>query len=180
MGLTALDMIVILLIAAGAVVGWLRGFVSEILSLFAWFLAIMALRYLHAPVRDLLVHPVGTVAGASVLAFVIVFGLVFLGGKLASRRLGTRVRTSIVGPVDRVLGAVFGAVKGLIGATLLFLTINLVYDTIWGRAAIRPEWMAQSRTYPLLKSSGTTVVDLVEAQRGPPPAGNQAEPANAQ
>ena len=180
MGLTALDMIVILLVGAGAVIGWLRGFVCEVLSLFAWFLAIVALRYLHAPVRDLLVHPVGTVAGASVLAFVIVFGLVFLGGKLASRRLGTRVRSSIVGPLDRVLGAVFGGLKGLIGATLLFLAVNLVYDTIWGRAAIRPDWMSQSRTYPLLKSSSTTVVDLVEAQRGPPPAGNQAEPANAQ
>ena len=70
MGLTALDIIVILLVGAGLVVGWLRGFVAEMLSLFAWFLAIVALRYLHAPVRDLLVGPVGTVAGASVLAFV--------------------------------------------------------------------------------------------------------------
>ena len=120
MGLTALDIIVLLLVGAGLVVGWLRGFVAEILSLFAWFLAIVALRYLHAPVRDLLVGPVGTVAGASVLAFALVFGLVFVGGKLASRRLGGRVRNSVVGPVDRLLGAGFGALKGLIGATLLF------------------------------------------------------------
>lgn len=180
MGLTALDIIVILLVGAGLLFGWLRGFVCEILSLFAWFLAIVALRYLHEPVRDLLVGPVGTVAGASVLAFVIVFGIVFLGGKLASRRLGSRVRQSVVGPLDRVLGAGFGALKGLIGATLLFLAINLVYDTIWGRAAIRPEWMAQSRTYPLLESSSSTVVDLVEAQRGPAPAGNEAAISNGQ
>ena len=86
MGLTALDIIVILLVGAGAVFGWLRGFVAELLSLFAWFLAIVALRYLHEPVRDLLAGPVGTVSGASVLAFALVFGLVFLAGKLASRR----------------------------------------------------------------------------------------------
>ena len=178
MGLTALDIVVILLVGAGLLFGWLRGFVCEILSLFAWFLAIVALRYLHEPVRDLLAGPVGT--GASVLAFVLVFGLVFLGGKLASRRLGSRVRQSVVGPVDRVLGAGFGALKGLIGATLLFLAVNLVYDTIWGRAAIRPEWMAQSRTYPLLKSSSSTVVDLVEAQRGPAPPGNEAAISNGQ
>ena len=119
MGLTALDIVVILLVGAGALFGWLRGFVCEVLSLLAWFLAIVALRYLYAPVHDLLVRPVGT--GASVVAFVLVFGLVFLGGKLASRRLGSRVRQSVVGPVDRVLGAGFGALKGLIGATLLFL-----------------------------------------------------------
>jgi membrane protein required for colicin V production len=177
MGLTALDIVVVLLVGAGLVLGWLRGFVSEILSLFAWFLAIFALRYLHEPVRDLLVGPVGTVAGASVLAFAIVFGLVFLGGKLASRRLGTRVRNSVVGPVDHALGAGFGALKGLIGATVLFLAISLVYDTIWSRAAERPEWMTESRTYPLLKSSSAAFVDLVEARRGPDPEGKSAEPA---
>jgi len=174
MGLSALDIVVVLLVGAGLVFGWLRGFVSEALSLFAWFLAIAALRYLHEPVRDLLVGPVGTVAGASVLAFALVFGTVFIGGKLASRRLGGRVRRSVVGPLDRVLGAGFGALKGLIGATVLFLTLSLVYDTIWGRAAPRPEWMTGSRTYPLLKSSGATIVDLVEAQRGPAPEGNQS------
>ena len=167
MGLTALDIIVIILVGAGLVFGFLRGFVFEILSLLAWFMAIIALRYFHEPVRDLLVSPVGTVAGASVLAFALVFGIVFIAGKLASRRVGARVRKSVVGPVDRVLGSGFGALKGLIGATLLYLAANLVYDTIWGRAAERPEWMAQSRTYPLLHASGEAIVDLVEARRGP-------------
>ncbi|MGZ8997551.1 MAG: CvpA family protein [Allosphingosinicella sp.] len=167
MGLTALDIIVIILVGAGLVFGFLRGFVFEILSLLAWFMAIIALRYLHEPVRDLLIGPVGTVAGASILAFFLVFGVVFIAGKLASRRVGARVRKSVVGPVDRVLGSGFGALKGLIAATLLYLTANLLYDTIWGRAAERPAWMAQSRTYPLLHGSGETIVDLVEARRGP-------------
>ena len=167
MGLTALDIIVIILVGAGLVFGFLRGFVFEILSLLAWFMAIIALRYLHEPVRDLLVAPVGTVAGASILAFVLVFGIVFVLGKLASRRVGARVRKSVVGPVDRILGSGFGALKGLIGATMLYLAANLIYDTIWGRAAERPTWMAQSRTYPLLHGSGKAIVDLVEARRGP-------------
>jgi len=178
--MTALDILVILLVGAGLVFGGLRGFVAEILSLLAWFLAIVALRYLHEPVSGLLVGPVGTVSGASMLAFIIIFGLVFVGGKLASRRLGRRVRDSVVGPIDRILGAGFGALKGLIGATLLFLGVSLVYDTIWGRAAERPEWMTNSRTYPLLQSSGATIVDLVEARRGPEPAGNEAAAQNAQ
>jgi len=121
MGLTALDMIVILLIAAGALVGWLRGFVSEILTLFAWFLAIMALRYLHAPVRDLLVHPVGTVAGASVLVTHLVFGLVFLGiaaywalvtaGIVSSDRLGLLLPLTLV--LAGAIGLVTIAARGL-------------------------------------------------------------------
>src|SRR3954463_9606275 len=178
MGLTALDIVVLLLVAAGALFGWLRGFVCEILSLLAWFLAIVALRYLYEPVHALLVRPVGT--GASVVAFVLVFGLVFLGGKLASRRLGTRVRQSVVGPVDRVLGAGFGALKGLIGATLLYLGANLLYDTIYGAEANRPEWQGSSRPYPLLSASGRAIVGFVEWRRGAPkdPVYRQPVPAN--
>lgn len=172
MGLTMLDIVVLLLVGAGLVFGFLRGFVAEVLSLFAWILAIVALRYFYEPVERLLAGPIGTESGAAALAFVLVFGLVFLGGKLASRRLGTRVRQSVVGPVDRVLGAGFGALKGLIWATLLYLLLSLVYDTIWGRAAARPEWISESRTYHLLESSGETIVDLVEAQRGPDPEEN--------
>jgi membrane protein required for colicin V production len=172
--MTALDILVILLVGAGLVFGWLRGFVAELLSLFAWFLAILALRLLHAPVAGALEGLVGTESGAAVLAFVLVFGLVFFAGKLASRRVGARVRKSVVGPLDRVLGAAFGAVKGLIGITLLFLAFNLVYDTVYGRRAARPDWVRKSMTYSLLKSSGATVVDLVEAQRGPAPDSNES------
>jgi membrane protein required for colicin V production len=167
MGLTALDILVLVLVGGGLVLGAIRGFVCEILSLFAWVAAILALSYFHAPATDFIYGPIGTWAGASMAAFTLVFGLVFLVGKLLSRRVGKRVRGSVVGPIDRVLGAGFGALKGLIGATLLYLAANLLYDTLWGRNAERPEWMAQSRTYPLLHASGEAIVDLVEARRGP-------------
>ncbi len=179
MGLTALDIVVVLLVGAGLLFGFLRGFVAEILSLFAWILAIVALRYFHAPVAAALEGPVGN--GAWLLAFAIVFGIVFFLGKLASHRLGGRVRSSVVGPVDRLLGGGFGALKGLIGATLLYLALNFVYDMMWGRAAARPEWMAQSRTYSLLHASGEAITDLVEARRGSEPeAGANATEANFQ
>ena len=165
MSLTALDIITVILVGAGLVFGFMRGFVAEILSLFAWILAVLALSYFHAPVAALLSGPVGS--GAWLLAFVLVFGLVFGLGKLASRRLGGRVRRSVVGPVDRILGGGFGALKGLIGATLLYLALNFVFDMLWGRVAPRPDWIANSRTYPLLHASGEAVVDVVEGRRGP-------------
>jgi membrane protein required for colicin V production len=178
MALTALDILVVLLVGAGLVLGFLRGFVAEILSLFAWILAILALRYFHAPIATALEGPVGS--GAWLLAFVLVFGVVFVLGKLASRRLGGRVRRSVVGPIDRILGAGFGALKGLIIATLVYLAMNFLFDLMWGRASDRPLWMSESRTYPLLHGSGEAIVDLVEAQRGPPPEQNQAAPQNRQ
>jgi|RhiMethySRZTD1v2_1073278.scaffolds.fasta_scaffold189553_2 membrane protein required for colicin V production len=172
MALTALDIVVLLFVGAGLILGFLRGFVAELLSLIAWILAIVALRYFHEPAVRLLEGPVGS--GAWLLAFALVFGIVFVLGKLASRRLGGRVRNSVVGPIDRVLGAGFGALKGLIVATLLYLAANFAYDMVWGRVAARPTWMADSRTFPLLHASGEAIVDLVEARRGAAPEANQA------
>jgi membrane protein required for colicin V production len=160
--LTALDILVLVLVGGGLVRGVMRGFVGEVLSLLAWVAAVVALKLLHTPATAALAG-VGT--GAAVLAFVLVFGIVFFGGKLIARQIGTATKRSIVGPFDRVLGGGFGVLKGLIGATLLYLAASLVYDTIHGRTAERPQWMLQSRTYPLLNASGRAIVDFVEARR---------------
>ena len=177
MGFTALDIIVIFLVGGGLVFGWLRGFVAEVLSLFAWFLAILALRVLHPPLSDALEGPIGTASGAAVLAFIIIFGFVFIGGKFISRRVGGRVRNSIIGPLDRVLGAGLGALKGLIGVTILFMILNIVYSfSFLGGAGGRPEWMTGAATYGLLKSTSGTVSEFVADQQN---AMNEAEAQNA-
>ena len=178
--MTALDIIVLRLVGGGLVQGWFKGLVGEVLSLAAWIVAIVFLKLLHGPVTTALEPAVGTRSGSAVLAFALVFGIVFAIGKLVSRRVGAGIRNSVIGPVDRVLGAGFGALKGLIGATLLYLGGNLVYDTIWGSAAPRPAWMAESRTYPLLYASGRAIVDFVEWRRGAPTEPRQrAAPAKA-
>ena len=166
--MTALDIIVLLLVGGGLVTGWFKGFVGEVLSLAAWIVAIVFLKLLHTPVTGALEGAVGTRSGAAVLAFALVFGITFFAGRFVARRVGGGVKRSVVGPVDHVLGAGFGALKGLIGATLLYLAANLVYDTIWGRDSVRPDWMAQSRSYPLLSASGQAIVDFVEWRRGRP------------
>ena len=130
--LTALDIIVLVLVGGGLVLGFMRGFIGEVLSLLAWVAAIVALKFLHTPATAMLAG-IGT--GAAVLAFVLVFGLVFVAGKLIARSIGTATRRSAVGPFDRLLGAGFGALKGLILATLLYLAAALVYDTIYGASA---------------------------------------------
>jgi membrane protein required for colicin V production len=177
MAFTALDIIVFVAVIAGAAFGVMRGFVAEVLSLFAWFLSIAALRYLYEPVSGALVRPVGTESGAGILAFVLIFGSVFILGKIASRRVGKRVRQSIVGSMDRALGGGFGALKGLLGATLLFMGFTLITDTISFGSNERPRWIAEARSYGLLESSRERIIGFVGSQRGPTPptaTGNSA------
>jgi membrane protein required for colicin V production len=168
--MTALDIFVFLLLVGGAAIGFVRGFVHEVISLLAWIVAIAMLKLFHTQLWTGLTGTFGTsAAGAAVLAFAILFVPSFLIVKLLARQLGGRTRRSpVVGPVDRVLGGGFGMLKGLLGATLFFLLANLATDMVYGPQAERPAWMVKSRTYPLLNASGRGIVDWVEARRRKP------------
>jgi membrane protein required for colicin V production len=166
-GFTSLDMMVLVSLAVAGGFGAMRGFVTEVFLLAAWIAGIVAVKLLHAMATAMLVKPVGSEGGASILAVTLVFGLTFLSIRLIGNRLGRSTRGSLLGPFDRVLGLGFGMIKGLLAATLAFLLMVQVYDIINGRDAARPDWMLKSRTYDLLRASSTALVSAVEAGRAP-------------
>jgi membrane protein required for colicin V production len=165
--MTALDVFVFLLLIGGAAIGFVRGFVHEVISLFAWIVGIAMLKLFHAQLWTGLQNSFDTSpAAGAVLAFAILFVPSFVIVKLLARQVGGRTRRhSVLGPFDRVLGGGFGALKGLLGVTLFFLLANLATDMVYGPQADRPGWMTRSRTYPLLNASGRAIVDWVEARR---------------
>lgn len=163
--MTALDIFVLLLMGGGAIFGFMRGFVQEVLSLVAWLLVVIGVRFLHTPITDFLRAPIGSDGGASVLAFAAIVIVTYALGRWVARSIGSRSRKSVLGPVDRVLGFGFGMIKGLIGATLAYLLVIMVYDLVYGEESQRPEWLQESRTYPLLNASGNAMVDFVEERR---------------
>jgi len=165
--MTALDIFVILVVGGAALVGFVRGFAHEVLALLAWIIAIVALKVFHGPLAMRLTDSVGNEAGAAVLAFALLFLPTYIAVKLFAKAVGGRTRRSVLGPFDRLLGGGFGMVKGLLGATLIFLLANLATDLVYGGHAARPEWMTKSRTFPLLNASGRAVVDWVEERKRP-------------
>ncbi len=165
MALTSLDVIVLIAVAGAAILGAMRGFVAEVLSLFAWIAMVAALKLFHIALAQALTAYVGTVSGAAVLAFALIVGVTYVGGKLVANAIGARTRTSILGPIDRALGLGFGALKGLIFASLAFLLVTLVIDTVGGGPSRRPEWMVKSRTYPLLNATSAGIADFVDRRR---------------
>lgn len=179
--LTALDILVLTLVGGGAVLGFMRGLVQEVTTLLAWVLAIAAVRFFHPMVTDLLSGWIEAPGGAAMLAFVILFGGVFAFAKWGSRAMGQRSRASLVGGVDRGLGAGFGAIKGLMVATLLFMGATLLYDIGYGNAQ-RPAWMTESRTYPALSATSAALSKVIaerraEARSAQDEADKQAAPA---
>ena len=165
MGLTALDILVLIAVLGAALMGLMRGFVTEVLSLFAWVAVTAALKLFHIPLALALTRWVGTASGAAVLAFAILTAVFYFGGRWVAKAIGARTRSSILGPIDRALGFGFGALKGLILASLAFLLVALLVDTARGGPAQRPEWMTRSHTYPLLNATSAGIADFVDRRR---------------
>lgn len=162
--MTGFDIAILLLVGLGAVTGFLRGFVQEVLALAAWVLSLVAIRNLHTPLTAALVPHVGTESGAGVLAFAILLLVPFAIVKLLATRMGEASRNSVLGPIDRLIGFGFGAVKGMVIAVMAFSVLVLGYDTVWGIGG-RPTWITQARSYPFVNAASEALVQLIAERR---------------
>ncbi|WP_120715761.1 CvpA family protein [Tsuneonella amylolytica] len=175
--MTGFDIIVLTIVAVAAIGGFMRGFVQEVLSLLAWAVAILAIYNLHTPLYEWLVLRIGNPTGAATLAFALLLLIPYAGMKLIAGRLGESSRTSFLGPIDRVLGFGFGAIKGAVVVTCAFALLVLGYDAAWGIAG-RPGWVVQARTYPLVNASADALVKMID-NRGNSSRDTQSEAAPA-
>lgn len=163
--MTGFDIGVLLLVGLGAITGFMRGFVQEVLALAAWIFALVAIHYLHSPLTAALVPIIGNGAGAApVLAFALLLLVPYATVKLIGTRLGSASRNSVLGPIDRLLGFGFGALKGMVIAVLAFSVLVLGFDITWG-AGGRPDWITQSRSYPFVNASSEALVKMLSERR---------------
>jgi len=162
--MTGFDIAVLILVGFAAIGGFFRGFVHEILSLVAWIAAIAAIRAFHAALTGFLMPWVSSTSGAAVLAFVLLLAVPYFAIRFVARWLGEKSRSSLLGPIDRVLGFGFGAVKGTIIVVMGFSVLVLGYDTVWGVSG-RPDWITGARTYPFVNASSEELVKLIARHR---------------
>lgn len=162
--MTGFDIAIMILIGLGAITGFMRGLVQEVLSLAAWVLAMVAIHNLHTPLSMQLVRYVGTESGAAVLAFALLLLVPYAIFRLLADRLGQASRNSVLGPIDRLLGFGFGTIKGAIIAVMAFSVLVLGYDTVWGVGG-RPTWIVQSRSYPFINAASEQLVGMIAERR---------------
>ena len=131
--MAVLDWVAAAVLAASVLLGLWRGLVFEVLSVLNWVAAFVLAQWL-AP-RAAALMPLGH-AGDSIryaAGFAVVFiAALFAGGLLAwlTRKL---VAASGLAPVDRVLGAVFGLVRGALAVLAAAVVVHLtgLKDSGW-------------------------------------------------
>jgi len=162
--LGSFDIIVLIIVGVAAVGGFLRGLVQEVLSLAAWILALFAIHYLHTPLYNALSDWIQPGTPVAILAFALLLLIPYAAMKLIAGRAGEAARGSILGPIDRVLGFGFGAIKGFLIVIVAFSLLVLGYDAAWGVAG-RPGWITSARTYPVINASAGQLVKMIETRR---------------
>lgn len=158
------DIIVLIIVGVAAVGGFLRGLVQEVLSLAAWALAAAAIYYLHTPLTEALYEYLDVEPATSILAFALLLLIPYAAMKLIANNVGEASRNSILGPIDRVLGFGFGVIKGALIMVFAFSVIALGFDSMWGYKG-RPVWITTARTYPVIDSASSDLVNIIAERR---------------
>lgn len=161
------DLFVVLVILGSAAYAVWKGFVAETLSIVAWAAAAFASLYLGHWVGRTIAPLIGTPWLSMVIGYAAVFVAAFIPLQFASHRFSEGVKHSPVGPLDRVLGATFGIVRGL-----AILGVAYLIFTAFVPIRSQPEWLLNARTLPLIQSSSEVILALIP-DHGDRPAGSE-------
>ena len=157
---TGFDYVVLTIIALFAIGGLMRGLTQEAFSLAGWLGAAVVVRLFHEEATVWLAPRVGGEASGAIIAFLLLFFGTLILGRILATTIGGATRRSAIGPIDRVLGLGFGAVKGIILSSVLFL-LTQFGTGLFDPDRTPPDWLTQSRSAPLLALSANAMVGWV-------------------
>jgi membrane protein required for colicin V production len=159
LGLTVVDPIVLAVVFISAAYATYKGFVSETLSIFAWAAAAFATLFFGPKLAPVTRGLVGAPWLAVLTGYALIFLVVLIPLSFMSFRFAGTVKNSPVGTLDRVLGAVFGIVRGLAIVGLAYIAFTYVVSV-----KSQPDWVARAWTLPVVKGSSEVLLSLVPDQ----------------
>jgi membrane protein required for colicin V production len=169
------DSLVLLIIVMSSIVAFARGFVSEALGIGAWigayFVAIAGARFAMPMMREWL----GNADVADPASYGVVFLVALLALSVVTGMIGSAVRTSMLGGLDRTLGMLFGIVRGVaIVAAIYVAATNVVPTDKW------PDAVADTRSLPHIYATASWLAQKMPADFRPHvPRPPEPRPTNA-
>ena len=154
--MTLFDLIVVVLLAVSALVGFVRGATRELITVIAFLVgalaAVFALRFTGPLARDAIDPDWAGNAVAITLVFLAVYILLRVIGSVITRRIH---QTSALGTIDRAAGVGVGLLRALV----LIGVFHLVFHAATPADRL-PQWMTGAAAYPLSSAaaSGLRVV----------------------
>ena len=156
---TALDLLVILTVLVSAGYAAWKGFLWETLTIFDWLAAAFGCLYFGPFLVPMMRSVVATAWLAGVIAYAVVFLIIFIPLSFMSHRFSESVKNSPIGPLDRALGIAFGVVRGLAVVALVYLAY-----TYFVPVPEQARFVKEARTLPIIQSTGQVILTLVPSR----------------
>lgn len=146
------DIAILAICGLSMLVSLFRGFIREVFSLLVWVVAVYAALMAANPLSERMQPWIEMPSIRLIIAFVGVFVLVLIVGGMINYLLGKLVTSTGLSGTDRMVGALFGALRGV--------AIVLV-AVIIGRMTPFPEdpWWQESRLLPQFERLAVTAVN---------------------
>jgi len=154
--MSPLDIGVLAIVVISALLAFSRGIVRELLSVAGWIAAAFATLYIFPYVqpfaRKYVSIPLAADLGAALIIFLATLTIISIG----SGWLAKQIHETDFKPLDRSLGFVFGALRGLVLLCLAYLLLNWAY-----KPEEQPNWIKEARSRPVLAYGARVLVSLV-------------------
>lgn len=172
-GMGLIDVLIIVIIGLSILMGFARGFISEVISLLSLIAAIFIAVTFTNPLATYftgtetvrgVVSQTSSVIGVSTaqpvsyvaigISFAILFVVVLIIGAIIKMILNLAFQTGILGFGNRILGAGFGFVRGLLFVMVFIFLVQL-------SPLAQQSWWQQSRYVPLFQPSVVWLASIV-------------------
>lgn len=155
-----IDYVILAVVAVSALIGVIRGFLREAISLATWIVAVWVVHVYAGDIAGFFASKVESPVVRLMIAGVLLFIVVLLLGAALGYLASVLVKSTGLSGTDRTLGMVFGAIRGVILlALLLVLAVGLLPVT-------EESWWGESRFIPYIEQVVVWLRDLLPPELG--------------
>jgi membrane protein required for colicin V production len=155
--LTAFDIAVGILVLISALLATARGLTREVLSLVTWAGAAAFAAYMFFYQPQIAQEFVADPLWANIATVVVSFILALIVLHLLTMKIGDFITDSKLGPLDRTLGFVFGALRGI----LIAVVVVIFADWLLGENPPNLQWYGEAQSLPTLRQLGDGLISLL-------------------
>ena len=155
MPITLLDGILVGFTLVSAMLAMVRGFSREILSIASWAAAAVAAFFFYPLVLPHVQPYIDNEQLAIVAAAGIIFIVALIIVTVITMKIADWIIDSRIGALDRTLGFLYGAARGILVVAVGLLFFN------WLVGSNAPPWITEAKSRPLLESIGTSLENML-------------------
>ena len=151
MPITLLDGILIGFTLVSAMLAMVRGFSREVLSIASWVAAAAAAFFFYPILVPYLTPYISNDKVAMAASAAIVFFIALIVVTVITMKIADFIIDSRVGALDRTLGFLYGAARGILVVAVGLLFFN------WLAGDNQPGWVTEAKSKPLLDTIGEKI-----------------------